>query len=133
MDVILNQPLLALFSHVGGISEKTTITTSSTTSSFGEQKQLINICYATLYLTQLFASPIICINCLSTKVNHPDENLVAKSRKFFSNFAISINHFKILIKICEWKHDYCDCCLHNRPNNQDPYTGFFGVSVSKCK
>ncbi len=60
-------PCLFVFLHVGGISGKMAETASSVISSFGEQKQLNIGCIRT-YSSQLFPSPILGINCLSTKV-----------------------------------------------------------------
>ncbi len=70
---------------------------------------MINIRYAAIYVTQLFPSPILWINCYSTKAKTTSSEHKIFSRKwvfaFFKKFFLlfSMQYFKMRIEIHWWK------------------------------
>ncbi len=94
----------AMFSHIGGISEKTKELASCANVSLpllGGWNQQINICYVTINSTQLFLHPSLHINCFSTKAKSPQASLktffFCKTEEFFfappQDVVVSNHHF----------------------------------------
>ncbi len=98
----------------------------SSATSFGEQNQQINKSYITIYLKQLFTSPILRINCSSTKKKTSRVcKLYAKVfARVFCFFEFCCLHLPFLMQYFKM----CIKCVNGNKTNDSNYKKISGRS-----